>query len=275
MSAQTQTQRVTTRHFRDRKGGEPLVVLTAYTTPMARMLDPHVDCLMVGDSLGMVLYGMDTTLSVTLEMMIAHGRAVVRGSQKALVVVDMPFGSYQESPEQAFRSAARVLAETGAQAIKLEGGRQMAKTIEFLATRGIPVMANIGLMPQSVNNIGGFRAQGKSAIEEEQVLEDARAIDQSGAFAMVVEGTYESLARMVTGIVTIPTIGIGASPACDGQVLVSDDMLGLTSGPAPRFVKRYARLDSEIEQAVQTYAQEVRARTFPQLVHCYGVKTEK
>lgn len=276
MSVETLTQRLTVRHFAERKSqGEPLVVLTAYTAPMARLLDPHVDCLMVGDSLGMVVYGMDTTLGVTLDMMIAHGRAVVRASHSALVVVDLPFGSYQESPQQAFRNAARVMAETGAQAVKLEGGRKMAETIEFLVGRGIPVMGHVGLMPQSVNGVGGFRAQGKTPGEIAQILDDAQAVALAGAFSMVVEGTIEAVARQVTANVSIPTIGIGASPACDGQVLVTEDMLGLAGGHVPRFVKRFASLDDDVSRAVASYAADVRARTFPTAAQCYGAKADK
>ena len=275
MSAETKSQRLTIRHFAERKGGDPLVVLTAYTAPMARLLDPHVDCLMVGDSVGMVLYGMDTTLGVTLDMMIAHGRAVVRASQSALVVVDMPFGSYQESPELAFRNAARILAETGAQAVKLEGGREMAATIAFLAARGVPVMGHVGLMPQSVNGFGGFRAQGRTDVEEARILTDALAVAEAGAFSIVIEGTYESVARKVTAQIPVPTIGIGASPDCDGQVLVTEDMLGLAGELVPRFVKRFASLDEKVEKAVKTYAHDVRSRAFPTAAQCYGVRTEK
>jgi len=275
MSAETKSRRHTVRTIGERKGKDPIVVLTAYTAPMARLLDPHVDCLMVGDSLGMVLYGMETTLAVTLDMMIAHGRAVVGASNSALVVVDMPFGSYQESPQQAFRGASRILAETGAQAVKLEGGKIMAPTIAFLVERGVPVMGHVGLMPQSVNGLGGFRAQGKSADEETRILEDAKAVAEAGAFAMVVEGTVEPVARLVTAQVAVPTIGIGASPACDGQVLVTEDMLGLAGGHAPKFVKRFADLDRVVGQAVETYASAVRSRTFPGSEQCYEGRKRK
>ena len=271
MSAAIQSQRLTTRDIRARKGGDPVVVLTAYTAPMARLLDPHVDILMVGDSLGMVVYGMDTTLGVTLDMMINHGRAVVRASSRALVVVDMPFGSYQESPAQAFHNAARILAESGAQAVKLEGGQEMAETVAFLVARGIPVMGHVGLTPQSVNTLGGFRAQGRNSDEAQAVVADAVAIDQAGAFSLVVEGTYESVARQLTERVAAPTIGIGASPACDGQVLVVDDLLGMGGELVPRFVKHYAQLAPTIQQAVADYADDVRARRFPALAQCYGV----
>ena len=275
MSAETRTARRTIRHLTERKGGEPIVILTAYTAPMAKLLDPYVDCLMVGDSLGMVVYGMETTLAVTLDMMIAHGKAVVRGSESALVVVDLPFGSYQESPEQAFRNAARLIAETGAQAVKLEGGRLMAPTIAFLVERGIPVMAHVGLMPQSVNGLGGFRAQGRTQSEETRIIDDAVAVSEAGAFAVVVEGTFEAVARQITTQIAIPTIGIGASPACDGQVLVTEDMLGLIDGHVPKFVKRFANLSEQVGLAVKTYADEVRTRQFPTDAQCYGIRTSK
>ncbi len=271
MSTEIRTKRLTVRDIRAQKGGVPVVVLTAYTTPMARLLDPNVDVLLVGDSLGMVLYGMETTLGVTLDMMIAHGKAVVRGSSRACVVVDMPFGSYQESPQQAFRNCARVMTETGASAVKLEGGREMAETIRFLSERGIPVMAHIGLKPQSVNSTGGFKTQGRDEESAAIVRADALAVDQAGAFAVVVEGTHEPLARAITMEIAIPTIGIGASPACDGQVLVTEDILGLFSDFKPKFVKRYADLSTLVSQATQDYANEVRARTFPDAAHCFGM----
>ncbi|MDA8232902.1 MAG: 3-methyl-2-oxobutanoate hydroxymethyltransferase [Magnetospirillum sp.] len=270
MSTEIRSERITTRDIRARKGGEPIAALTAYTTPMARLLDPHVDVLLVGDSLGMVLYGMDTTLGVTLDMMIAHGRAVVRGSERACVIVDMPFGTYQESPAQAFRSAARVLAETGAAGVKLEGGSEIAETIAFLAARGIPVMAHIGLKPQAVHVAGGYRAHGRDEREAAAIRADARAIADAGAFAVVVEGTVEPLARVLTGEIAIPTIGIGASPACDGQVLVIDDLLGLFNDFTPKFVKRYAELAPTVSEAVRAYAADVRARAFPTAAHCFG-----
>jgi 3-methyl-2-oxobutanoate hydroxymethyltransferase len=237
-------------------------MLTASTAPFARLLDPHVDILLVGDSLGMVLYGLPSTLPVTLEMMIAHGRAIVQSSQQALVVVDMPFGSYQESPAQAFRNAAQILAESGAQAVKLEGGAEMAETIQFLTQRGVPVMAHIGLMPQHMQQLGGFKVQGRDAAQIATIKADAKAIDTSGAFAVVIEGVVESLAQELTQLIRIPTIGIGASAACDGQVLVTEDLLGLTPRQ-PRFVKKYADLSSAISTAVEAYAAEVKARQFP------------
>ena len=256
--------------LRARKRGTPLVCLTAYTAPMARLLDPIADLLLVGDSLGMVVYGFATTLAVTLEMMIAHGGAVVRGARQACVIVDLPFGSYQESPAQAFRSAARVMAESGCAGVKLEGGVAMAETIRFLVERGVPVLGHIGLQPQSVHAIGGFRAQGKSAEEAAAILADAQAVAAAGAFAVVVEGTTEPLARAITAAIDIPTIGIGASSACDGQILVTEDLIGLFTEFKPRFVKRYAELGAEIAAAAAAYAEDVRARRFPGAEHVYG-----
>lgn len=255
-----------------RKNVEPLVVLTAYTTPQARMLDGHVDVLLVGDSLGMVLYGMESTLAVTVDMMIAHGSAVVRGSKKSLVVVDLPFGSYQASKAQAFETAARVLAKTGCNAVKLEGGVEMAETVHFLSSRGIPVMGHVGLKPQSVNAMGGYRTQGKNEVEAASIFADAKAIEQAGAFAIVIEGVVEVVAKNITSNLVIPTIGIGASPACDGQVLVTEDMLGFSGDYIPRFVKRYADIASITEEAVKQYAQEVRTRKFPSADYCYPYK---
>jgi 3-methyl-2-oxobutanoate hydroxymethyltransferase len=261
-------KRVSVLDIATRKGAAPMVVLTAYTAPMARLLDSHVDILLVGDSLGMVLYGMESTLPVTLDMMIRHGKAVASASHHALVVVDMPFGSYQASKEEAFNACARVLAETGCQAVKLEGGRELAETIRFLTERGVPVMGHIGLMPQRVNAMGGYRYQGRTQPEAAQILQDALAVQEAGAFAMVIEGVKEEVARHVSGQLKAPTIGIGASPACDGQVLVTEDMLGITDH-VPSFVKPYARLASSIEQAVITYAEEVRNRTFPSAEYCF------
>ncbi|MEK0082630.1 3-methyl-2-oxobutanoate hydroxymethyltransferase [Benzoatithermus flavus] len=269
MSQVARTRGMTVAAFGRRKGGSPLVCLTAYTTPMARLLDPHCDMLLVGDSLGMVIYGLPSTVPVTLEMMIAHGAAVVRGAASALVVVDMPFGSYQESPAQAFRNAARLMAETGCAAVKLEGGAVMAETIAFLVTRGVPVLAHIGLQPQSVNTYGGYGARGKVEDEAERILADARAVAEAGAFAVVVEGVVEPLAQRITDAVPIPTIGIGASAACDGQILVSDDAFGIFADFTPRFVKRFADLASVIDAAAKAYAEEVRARRFPGKEHVY------
>jgi 3-methyl-2-oxobutanoate hydroxymethyltransferase len=253
-----------------RKGGQPIVCLTAYTTPMAQRLDALVDLLLVGDSLGMVLYGLDSTLPVSLELMIQHASAVRRGSEHALIVVDMPFGSYQESPRQAFRNAARILKETGCQAVKLEGGREFSETVAFLVKRGIPVMGHVGLMPQSVNALGGYRARGRGDSEAAGVMADAIAIAEAGAFSMVLEGVMEQVAQAVTARVPVPIIGIGASSACDGQVLVTEDLLGLFGGFTPRFVKRYAELGDEIEKAVAQYADEVRGRAFPGPEHVFG-----
>ncbi|CAO3400933.1 MULTISPECIES: 3-methyl-2-oxobutanoate hydroxymethyltransferase [unclassified Azospirillum] len=272
MSASNLTARHSVPALRARKGGEPIVCLTAYTAPVARLLDPHVDILLVGDSLGMVVYGLDSTLPVTLDMMIAHGAAVVRASERACVVVDLPFGSYQESKEAAFRASARVMAETGAQAVKLEGGIEMAETVAFLTARGIPVMGHVGLTPQSVNTLGGYKAVGRDAEAAERIVADARAIAEAGAFTLVIEGTMEALARRITEEVAIPTIGIGGSPACDGQVLVTDDMLGLFGAFQPKFVKRYANLGETVSEAAATYAAEVRARAFPGPEHCFGMK---
>lgn len=244
------------------KTDEPLVMLTAYTARMAQLLDPHCDLLLVGDSLGQVIYGLPSTLGVTLDMMCAHGAAVVRGSFHSVVIVDMPFGSYEASPEQAFHSASRILAETGCSGVKLEGGEAMATTIRFLTQRGIPVMGHIGLTPQAVNALGGYGARGQSQEEHEKILSDAKAVTEAGAFSMVLEGVLEPLARSVTQSVDIPVIGIGASADCDGQVLVIDDMLGMFER-VPRFVKRYHEVAKEISDSASRYAADVRARAFP------------
>jgi len=264
--------RVSIPDLAGRKGGEPIVSLTAYTAPMAKILDPHCDFLLVGDSLGMILYGMDSTLGVTLDMMINHGGAVVRGSKRACVVVDMPFGTYQESPEQAYRNCARVMAETGCGAIKLEGGSEMAKTVTFLVERGIPVMGHVGLKPQSVNVAGGYRAQGRDEGESEKIRRDAQAISRAGAFVIVIEGVLENLAAEITEEVPAVTIGIGASAQCDGQILVTEDAIGMFTDFTPKFVKRYSETADDIDKAVAKYAQEVKARTFPADEHCYGAK---
>ncbi|WP_343313600.1 3-methyl-2-oxobutanoate hydroxymethyltransferase [Brucella sp. BE17] len=272
MSAAVQQKRMTPRAIAALKGERPIVSLTAYTTPIARLLDQHCDLLLVGDSLGMVLYGMDSTLAVTLEMMIAHGQAVMRGTRNACIIVDMPFGSYQESKEQAFRNAARIMAETGCDGVKLEGGAEMAETVAFLVQRGIPVFGHIGLMPQQVNTVGGFRSLGRNDDEAARIRRDAKAITDAGAFALVIEGTLEPLAREITAALAIPTIGIGASAGCDGQILVSDDMLGLFEDFTPRFVKRFAHLAPQISDAASAYAQEVHARTFPGPEHVFAPK---
>lgn len=272
MSVQGRVKRITTPQIRAMKGGTPIVCLTAYTALTAVLLDEHVDLLLVGDSLGMVLYGMESTVGVTLEMMIAHGQAVMRGSRRACVIVDMPFASYQESKEQAFRNAARVMKEVGCTGVKLEGGVEMAETIRFLTERGVPVFGHIGLLPQSVNTAGGFRSLGREEKEAAEIIADAHAVAEAGAFATVIEGTVEPLARQITAEIPIPTIGIGASPACDGQILVLEDLVGLFSDFKPKFVKRYAELGQSIEASAKAYAAEVRARTFPTLEHCFGVK---
>jgi 3-methyl-2-oxobutanoate hydroxymethyltransferase len=260
---------ITVPELRRRKGDVPQVWLTAYTTPMAQRLDPVCDVLLVGDSLGMVLYGLPSTLSVTLDMMIAHGAAVVRGARRACVIVDLPFGTYQASPEQAFAASARVLAETGCSGVKLEGGEDMASTISFLTRRGVPVCGHVGLMPQSVNVAGGFRATGRTEDEAARVAADAKAVAQAGAFAVVIEGTLEPVAAAITRAIDIPTIGIGASSVCDGQVLVIDDLLGTFNDFTPRFVKRYADLGAEISRAAAAYAEDVRARRFPGPEHVF------
>lgn len=267
----TPMKRMTVPSVRARKGSEPLVMLTAYTVRMAQILDAHCDMLLVGDSLGQVIYGLPSTVPVTLDMMCAHGAAVMRGSYHSLVIVDMPFGSYEASPEQAFTSAARLLKETGAAAVKLEGGAAMAPTIEFLSHRGIPVMAHIGLTPQAVNVLGGYGARGRSATEQAKLLDDATAVDAAGAFALVVEGVIEPLAIAITRAVSCPTIGIGASAQCDGQVLVAEDMLGMFER-VPRFVKRYHEVGVEIDQAAAQFAADVRARRFPTVEQTYQPK---
>ena len=247
---------------KDGRTEQPIVMLTAYTMRMAQLLDPHCEMLLVGDSLGQVIYGLPSTIPVTLEMMCAHGAAGVRGSWHALVAVDMPFGSYEGSPEQAFESAARVMKETGCAAVKLEGGEAMAPTIEFLTHRGIPVIGHVGLTPQAVNVLGGYGARGREEQEAEKILNDAVAVDQAGAFSIVVEGVLQEIATNITRRVRAPVIGIGASAECDGQVLVTEDMLGLFER-TPRFVKRYADLAGEIGEAAGKYAEEVRSRAFP------------
>ncbi len=255
-------KRLTVPRIRQRKGGEPLVMLTAYTVRMAQLLDPHCDMLLVGDSLGQVIYGLPHTVAVTMEMMAAHGAAVVRGSYHAAVIVDMPFGSYEASHEQAFTNAARLLKETGAAAVKMEGGKVLAPTVEFLTSRGIPVMAHVGLTPQAVNILGGYGVRGKSAAEAKSIVEDAVAMSDAGAFAMVIEGVLEPIAIEITNKIACPTIGIGASAQCDGQVLVTEDMLGLFER-TPKFVKRFGAMQGMVEESVRQYAEQVRDRSFP------------
>jgi 3-methyl-2-oxobutanoate hydroxymethyltransferase len=273
MSAQEQIKRLTAPDIRARKGGQPIVCLTSYHAHTARLLDRHCDLILVGDSLGMVMHGLETTVPVTLDMMILQGLAVMRGSKHALVVVDMPFGSYEASREQAFMSAARVMKETGCGAIKLEGGRRMAETIAFLVERGVPVMGHIGLTPQSINTIGSFRAQGREEAHWGPIENDARAVVDAGAFSVVIEAVAEPLARRISGSVPIPTIGIGGSVACDGQILVLEDMLGL-SPRVPKFVRRYGELAHSIESAVAGYAADVRARAFPGPEHVYPMRAK-
>jgi 3-methyl-2-oxobutanoate hydroxymethyltransferase len=274
MSVQQEIKRLTAPDILARKAGVPIVCLTSYHAHTARIADKHCDVILVGDSLGMVMHGMETTVGVTLDMMILQGRAVMRGSQRALVVVDMPFGSYEASKEQAFMSAVRVLKETGCGAIKLEGGTRMVETIRFLVERGVPVMAHVGLTPQSINVLGSFRAQGREEADWGRIEEDAISVAQAGAFSVVIEAVAEPLAKRLTGAVAIPTIGIGASAACDGQILVMEDMLGLTPR-VPKFVKRYGDLGPGIEKAIADYAAEVRDRRFPAAEHTYLMKTKK
>jgi 3-methyl-2-oxobutanoate hydroxymethyltransferase len=274
MSLQNEIRRLTAPDIRARKGGEPIVCLTSYHAHTAAIADKHCDVILVGDSLGMVMHGLETTVPVTLEMMILQGRAVMRGSRRALVVVDMPFGSYEASKEQAFMSAARVLKETGCGAIKVEGGRRMAETIAFLVQRGVPVMAHVGLTPQAINVLGSFRPQGREETDWGRFEEDGLAVSEAGAFSVVLEAVAEPLARKLTNAIPIPTIGIGASAACDGQILVMEDMLGL-SPHVPKFVKRYGDLGPGIEKAIAAYAAEVRARAFPGPAHVYPMKSKQ
>ena len=274
MSQHAKTQRLTAPEIRRRKGAEPIVSLTAYHAHTAKILDPFVDFLLVGDSLGMVMHGYETTVPVPLDLMIMHGAAVVRGSDRALIVVDMPFGSYEESPGIAFRNAARVMKETGCGAIKLEGGARMAETIRYLTERGIPVMAHIGLTPQSVNMMGGFKTQGRREEEWAAIEADAAAVAEAGAFAVVLEGMAELLAARITKQIPIPTIGIGASASCDGQILVLEDMLGLNPR-VPKFVKKFGEIGAAIEDAVKDYAEAVRGRAFPGPENVYGMRADK
>ncbi|MHC2335094.1 3-methyl-2-oxobutanoate hydroxymethyltransferase [Bradyrhizobium sp. USDA 4454] len=271
MSVQSAIKRKTAPDLRARKNGEPIVMLTSYHAHTAALVDRHCDAILVGDSLGNVMHGFETTVPVTLDMMILQGRAVMRGSQAALVVVDMPFGSYEGSKEQAFQSAVRIMKETLCGAVKLEGGARMAETVAFLSERGIPVMGHIGLTPQSINTLGSFRAQGREEETWAPIENDAKAIAEAGAFSIVVEAVAEPLARKITQSIAVPTIGIGASAACDGQVLVLEDMLGL-SPRAPKFVRRYGNLGPAIEEAVAGYARDVKSRAFPGPEHVYGMK---
>ena len=271
MSAVVDSKRISVPEIMAHKNAAPIVCLTCYHAHTARLLDEHVDLMLVGDSLGMVIHGMENTLGVTLEMMILHGQAVMRGAKRALVTVDMPFGSYEESPQVAFRNAARVMQETGCQAVKLEGGARMAETVHYLTQRGIPVMGHIGLTPQRIQIFGGFKTQGRTAAEWPAIEADAQAIAEAGAFAVVLEGMAEPLAAKITRDIAIPTIGIGASPLCDGQILVMEDMLGLNPKP-PKFVRTYASMGEDIAAAVKAYAFEVRARSFPGKENVYPMK---
>lgn len=272
MSTQTETiRRLTVPQIAARKGGEPIVSLTSYHAHTATIVDRHADFILVGDSLGMVMHGMETTVGVPLDLMIMHGKAVVRGTKRALIVVDMPFGTYEESPNMAFRNAATIMKETQCQAVKLEGGKRMAETVHFLVERGIPVMAHIGLTPQSSHVMGGFKTQGRDEDTWPLHIEDAKAVADAGAFAIVVEGVVEELADQITAAVDVPTIGIGASKNCDGQILVLEDMLGLNPW-VPKFVKKYGNLGEGIEEAVKAYAQEVKSRTFPGEAQVYKNK---
>jgi 3-methyl-2-oxobutanoate hydroxymethyltransferase len=271
MSVAVSTKRVTVPEIRAHKNQNPVVCLTCYHAHTAKLLDEHVDLMLVGDSLGNVMHGLESTVPVTLEMMILAGQAVMRGSKHALVVVDMPFGSYEESPSVAFRNAARVMKETGCSAVKMEGGVRIADQIRFLSERGIPVMGHIGLTPQSFNTMGGFKTQGRTEAEWPAIEADAKAVADAGAFAVVLEGMAEPLAAKITQQIAIPTVGIGASAECDGQILVMEDMLGLNPNP-PKFVRQYAQLGPQIAQAVQSYAADVRARRFPGKENVYSMK---
>ena len=274
MSATAPVRSVLPPDITARKGSAPLVVLTAYTTPMARLVDAHCDIALVGDSVGMVLHGLPSTIGVTLDMMILHGRAVMRGLSRAMAVIDMPFGTYEESLAQAYRNAARLMAETGAPAIKLEGGQHMADTIAFLTARGVPVMAHVGLTPQAVNTLGGYKVVGRDA-EAAKVMADAKACEAAGAFSIILEKVPVGLAGRITAELKIPTIGIGAGVDCDGQVLVIDDMLGMFTAFRPKFVKRYAELGQSAEEAIAAYAADVRARVFPGPEHGFADQVTK
>ncbi len=271
MSLHTSPQRLMAPDITQLKGRQPIVALTSYHAHTAAIADRYCDFLLVGDSLGMVMHGFETTVPVPLDLMIMHGRAVVRGAKRALVVIDMPFGTYEESPSMAFRNAARVMKDTDCGAVKLEGGRRMAETIRFLVDRGIPVMAHIGLTPQSVNVLGGFKTQGRTREEWAPIEEDARLVAEAGAFAVVLEAIAAPLAQRITSAIPVPTIGIGASAACDGQILVMEDMLGL-SPRVPKFVREFGRIGAAIDGAIKSYAEEVRAKRFPAAEHAYAVK---
>jgi 3-methyl-2-oxobutanoate hydroxymethyltransferase len=271
MSKQTLTGRKTVKDIAVAKGGTPLVCLTAYDAPMAALMDEHADLILVGDSVGMVVHGLPSTVGVTMEMMILHGQAVMRGSSKAFVVVDMPFGSYETNADQAFLNAARIMKETGCQAVKIESGAYAAGQISHLVERGVPVMGHVGLRPQAINVDGGFRAKGRTLSERDIVIAEAKAAEAAGAFAIVIEGVAEDLAAEITAEVACPTIGIGASGACDGQILVTPDMLGLFDW-TPKFVRRYADLNAQVSKAVAAYAADVRSRAFPGKAETYTLR---
>lgn len=271
MSAQSHVRRKTAPEITARKGGEPIVCLTAYDAPMAAIVDEYCDLILVGDSVGMVVHGLSSTVGVTLDMMILHGQAVMRTSKKALVVVDLPFGSYEDSVETAFKNASRVLMETGCQAVKIESGSYAPATISYLTERGIPVMAHVGLRPQSVNVLGGYRARGRDQKVATEIINNAKAAAKAGAFAIVVEGVNTKLAEQVTQAIHVPTIGIGASKNCDGQILVTPDMLGMFDW-TPKFVKKFADLKGESEMAVKAYAKQVKSRDFPSEEFTYKFK---
>lgn len=273
MSKQTITRRKTVKDIVSAKGGEPIVCLTAYDAPTASILDDHCDLLLVGDSVGMVVHGLDTPVGVTMDMMILHGQAVMRGSKKAFVVVDMPFGSYETNSDTAFENAARIMKETGCQAVKLESGTYTAHQIAHLVERGVPVMGHVGLRPQAINVTGGFKAQGRNSDERARVMEEAKAAEEAGAFAIVVEGVAEDLAEEITKAVACPTIGIGASPTCDGQVLVTQDMLGYFDW-TPKFVRRYHDMRAEVGKAAEAYAEDVRQRRFPGKAETYKLSKQ-
>ena len=266
-------KRITPTDIRSQKGKEPAVCLVAYTAAMAKALDPHVDLILVGDSLGMVLYGYDNTLKVTVDMMVLHGTAVVKATKHACVVVDLPFGSYQESQELAYRNSATILAQTGCSAVKLEGGLEMAETVTYLVQRGVPVMGHIGLTPQHINTLGGFRVQGRTTSNAERLKADAIAMSEAGAFAIVAEAMPMETGAAITKSATAPIIGIGAGEACDGQILVTHDMLGLSGGFKPRFAKQYADLGAQMETAAKDFSEEVRSRKFPGPEYNYKLKT--
>ncbi len=259
--------------IRARKGGDPVVCLTAYTAPTARIMDPHVDLILIGDSVAMTLYGMESTVGISLDTMILHGKAVSGASSQACVVLDLPAGTYEDGPEQALANARRAMEESGVDAVKLEGGADMAPQIRAIVDAGIPVMAHVGLLPQSVEKLGGYKVQGRSDEGAARLIADAKAVEAAGAFSVVVEATIASVAVDITNAVSIPTIGIGASPDCDGQILVSDDMLGVHGDSVPKFVKLYADLEGVIGAAVAEYANEVRDRSFPTLAQTYARKT--